>query len=64
MTIIGKEELFDEQGNIPVWGRVSASGKPYYTFALTEEDKRRVPEKAVRLNRPIGVSIYLFVLFI
>lgn len=39
MTIIGKEELFDEQGNIPVWGKISASGKPFYVFSLTEEDK-------------------------
>lgn len=39
MTIQGKEELFDENGNIAVWGRVSASGKPFYTFNLTEDDK-------------------------
>ena len=39
MTIQGKEELFDEKGNIAVWGKISASGKPFYTFQLTEEDK-------------------------
>ena len=39
MTIQGKEELFDDKGNIAVWGRVSVSGKPFYTFQLTEEDK-------------------------
>lgn len=39
MTIQGREELFDEQGNIAVWGRVSGSGKPYYTFSITEQDK-------------------------
>ena len=39
MTIQGKEELFDEKGNIAVWGKVSASGKPFYTFQLTNEDK-------------------------
>lgn len=39
MTIQGKEELFDEKGNIAVWGKISASGKPFYTFQLTDEDK-------------------------
>ena len=39
MTIQGKQELFDEKGNIAVWGKVSASGKPFYTFQLTDEDK-------------------------
>lgn len=39
MGIQGKEELFDENGNIAVWGKVSSSGKPFYTFNLTEEDK-------------------------
>lgn len=39
MTIQGKEELFDEKGNIAVWGKISASGKPFYTFQLTEDDK-------------------------
>lgn len=39
MTIQGKEELFDDKGNIAVWGKISASGKPFYTFQLTEEDK-------------------------
>lgn len=39
MTIRGKEELFDEKGNIAVWGKISASGKPFYTFQLTDEDK-------------------------
>ena len=39
MTIQGKEELFDENGSIAVWGKVSASGKPFYTFNLTDEDK-------------------------
>lgn len=39
MTIQGKEELFDEKGNIAVWGKISASGKPFYTFQLTNEDK-------------------------
>lgn len=38
MTIQGKEELFDENGNIAVWGHMSSSGKPYYTFKLTNED--------------------------
>ena len=33
-----ENELFDESGNIPVWGNKSASGKPFYTFKLTEED--------------------------
>ena len=31
-------ELFDDTGCIPVWGHSSASGKPYYTFKLTEKD--------------------------
>ena len=39
MTIQGKEELFDEKGNIAVWGKISASGKPFYTFQLTDDDK-------------------------
>ena len=39
MTIQGKEELFDENGSIAVWGKVSASGKPFYTFNLTTDDK-------------------------
>lgn len=39
MSIQGKEELFDEKGNIAVWGKISASGKPFYTFQLTDEDK-------------------------
>ena len=39
MTIQGKEELFDEKGNIAVWGKISASGNPFYTFQLTNEDK-------------------------
>lgn len=39
MTIEGKEEMFDKNGNIPVWGQVSASGRPYYTFRLTDRDK-------------------------
>lgn len=39
MTIQGKEELFDDKGNIAVWGKISASGKPFYTFQLTNEDK-------------------------
>ena len=30
--VVGKEELFDENGSIAVWGKVSASGKPFYTF--------------------------------
>lgn len=38
MTIQGREELFDEQGNIAVWGHISSSGKPYYTFKITEKD--------------------------
>ena len=33
------KELFDEKGNIAVWGKVSSSGRPFYTFALTEKDK-------------------------
>jgi hypothetical protein len=39
MTIQGKEELFDEGGCLPVWGHKSATGKIYYTFQLTNEDK-------------------------
>ena len=39
MSIQGKEELFDENGSIAVWGKVSASGKPFYTFNLTNDDK-------------------------
>lgn len=31
-------ELFDESGCIAVWGNTSATGKPYYTFKLTEKD--------------------------
>ena len=31
-------ELFGEDGCIPVWGHTSASGKPYYTFRLTRKD--------------------------
>lgn len=33
------KELFNEDGCIPVWGHQSATGKPYYTFQLTEKDK-------------------------
>lgn len=33
------EELFDDTGCIAVWGHVSSSGKPYYTFQLTNKDK-------------------------
>lgn len=32
-------ELFGEDGCIPVWGHTSASGKPYYTFSLTSKDR-------------------------
>jgi len=39
MTVQGKEELFDETGCLPVWGHTSSSGKPYYIFQLTNEDK-------------------------
>lgn len=39
MSIQGKEELFDETGCLPVWGHTSSTGKPYYVFKLTEEDK-------------------------
>lgn len=39
MTIQDTKELFDEGGCIPVWGRTSSSGKPFYTFQLTEKDK-------------------------
>ena len=38
MTIQDTKELFDDSGCIPVWGHVSASGKPYYKFKLTEKD--------------------------
>ena len=38
MAIQDTEELFDESGCIPVWGRVSSSGKPYYQFKLTSKD--------------------------
>ena len=38
MAIQDTEELFDESGCIPVWGHTSASGKPYYTFKLTNKD--------------------------
>ena len=31
--------VFDKNGNIPVWGQVSSSGRPYYTFRLTDKDK-------------------------
>lgn len=33
------DELFDESGCLPVWGRVSSSGQPYYQFQLTKDDK-------------------------
>lgn len=39
MSIQGKKELFDENGSIAVWGKVSSSGRPFYTFQLTSEDK-------------------------
>ena len=39
MSIQGREELFDDKGNIAVWGKISASGKPFYTFQLTQQDK-------------------------
>ena len=29
----------DQNGNIPVWGKMSNGGKPFYTFQLTQEDK-------------------------
>jgi len=31
--------LTDENGNIPVWGKVSSGGKPYYQFSLTDNYK-------------------------
>lgn len=31
--------LFDENGGLPVWGVVSTSGKPFYSFKLTDEDE-------------------------
>lgn len=31
--------LFDENGTIPVWGVKTASGNPFYSFKLTEEDE-------------------------
>lgn len=31
--------MFDEEGRIPVWGVVSTSGKPFYSFKLTDEDE-------------------------
>lgn len=33
------EELFDDTGCIPVWGHSGSTGKPYYTFQLTNKDK-------------------------
>lgn len=33
------EELFDEHGAIPVWGKTSTTGKVFYTFQLTSKDK-------------------------
>ena len=39
MSIQDTKELFDDTGCIPIWGHVSSSGKPYYTFQLTEKDK-------------------------
>lgn len=33
------KELFDDGGCIPVWGKVSSNGKPFYIFSLTEKDK-------------------------
>ena len=39
MTIQGKEELFDDTGCLPVWGKVSSSGKPFYIFSLTNDDR-------------------------
>lgn len=39
MTIQGKEEKFDKTGCIAVWGYTSSSGKPYYMFDLTDEDR-------------------------
>ena len=39
MTVQDTEELFDENGCIPVWGKVSGTGKPFYTFQLTNKDK-------------------------
>ena len=38
MAILDTQELFDESGCIPVRGHTSASGKPYYTFKLTNKD--------------------------
>ena len=32
-------ELFDESGCIPVWGKMSGTGKPFYLFQLTEKDR-------------------------
>lgn len=31
--------LFDDKGGIPVWGVKTASGNPFYSFKLTEEDE-------------------------
>lgn len=32
-------ELFDKTGCIAVWGKMSSSGQPYYTFNLTNNDR-------------------------
>ena len=39
MTILDTKELFDDTGCLPIWGHMSASGKPYYTFQLTDKEK-------------------------
>ena len=33
------KELFDEKGNIAVWGKVSSSGRPFYTFSFPPSEK-------------------------
>lgn len=29
----------DKNGNVPVWSNMGASGKAYYTFSFTDDDK-------------------------
>lgn len=58
--------LVDDKGNIAVWGHQSASGKPYYTFKLTDTDEfvmfpntstnPKAPKFTIKLRTPKEVA--------
>lgn len=53
MPLSRDEIITDSNGNIPVWGHMSTSGKPYYRFNLTD-DLRFImfPQKQINSKAP------------